>query len=108
MWTTAPPAKLTILPRVSRRLRTPAPTPRHGSAAGAFGGAGRIGVATAMAPSPQHVVGVEQRQHRGCVQVLEDLDAQEARHYRLVHCACHPHGATARGHTYDDAHGGAT
>src|SRR5579864_5172452 len=90
----APAAKLTILPSVSMLPRTPVAAGRGGAAAGRR--AGRTGVATAMLVSPQHVVGVEQRQHRRCVQVLEDLDADEARDDRLVHGARHTLRSTAR------------
>src|SRR6202035_3001145 len=81
--TRAPPEKVTILPSVSICERNPRDA-REGSRGRGGAGVGRVGVRTAMLASPQDVVGVEQGEHRGRVQVLEDLDAHEGRHHCLV------------------------
>src|SRR2546421_1548908 len=77
IWATPMPENCTISPRVwTRRLAA---------------------LATLMPSSPQHVVGVEEGEDGRCVEVLEDLDADERGDHRLVHCAGYALGASTGG-----------
>src|SRR5438477_585708 len=73
------PANWTVSPTVRVASRTRA--------------SGRV----AISRSPEHVARVEEGEHRGRVEVLEDLDADERGHNRLVDGSRHPLGAALRG-----------